>query len=473
MAAKRIYQLAKEFEREEKEIIEFLTGQGIKVGNRLSAVSDEAYSLLKAKYTAPPEPEPVPEPEPEPEPVVQPAQEESPETPAEQTQPAPGKKKKKKNKNPQADMNFQVDEQAAPVDQSDASSEKFNPAMKAVYREAIEAGNMFIENYKAGGGTSKNKMKKFKPYLSSRIDETDFLQLSMYDNVDSSPIRYYKALNKMVSLAFKIIQAYGVTNRETLAEMRVNVAPLGETYVYDEAFTEEENKRFEYQQKFLFTTLGHGVGSVNDNLYELKKYCERMKMRFEHIDLVEYITGGENSLEVKNRVPFNLIVEAISNSLRGVARRVEFYKSRKEFVLTAVEEFIAWREGYKALKTQGADAAKLEKYLEIEQKLFELLEFCSFKNLFPSKKNAKVIPFNEALNRLKEYRDNMDDPDAERNFKYKIRGITNVIYKPKEYIFLHQFADLDPSVDYRPPEEIAAAEAETEPATEAEEKPAD
>ncbi|MBO4779061.1 MAG: translation initiation factor IF-2 N-terminal domain-containing protein, partial [Selenomonadaceae bacterium] len=61
MAAKRIYQMAKEFERDEKEIIEFLIGQGIKVANRLSAVSEDTYNMLKVKYTAPP---PPPEPEP-------------------------------------------------------------------------------------------------------------------------------------------------------------------------------------------------------------------------------------------------------------------------------------------------------------------------------------------------------------------------------------------------------------------------
>ena len=59
---KRIFQLAKEFERDEKEIIAYLTTQGIKVSNRLSAVSEETYNMLKVKFTAPPEPEPEPEP---------------------------------------------------------------------------------------------------------------------------------------------------------------------------------------------------------------------------------------------------------------------------------------------------------------------------------------------------------------------------------------------------------------------------
>ena len=70
MAAKRIYQIAKEFECDEKKIIEFLTGQGIKVANRLSAVSEDTYNLLKAKLFAPPPPPPPP-PEPKPEPVAE------------------------------------------------------------------------------------------------------------------------------------------------------------------------------------------------------------------------------------------------------------------------------------------------------------------------------------------------------------------------------------------------------------------
>ncbi|MBQ9496326.1 MAG: translation initiation factor IF-2 N-terminal domain-containing protein, partial [Selenomonadaceae bacterium] len=70
---KRIFQLSKEFERDEKEIIAYLAEQGIKVSNRLSAVSEETYNMLKAKFMAPPPPPPEPpkpEPAPEPEPAV-------------------------------------------------------------------------------------------------------------------------------------------------------------------------------------------------------------------------------------------------------------------------------------------------------------------------------------------------------------------------------------------------------------------
>ena len=99
----------------------------------------------------------------------------------------------------------------------------------------------------------------------------------------------------------------------------------------------------------------------------------------------------------------------------------------------------------------------MEKYLSLEKKFISLVEFMSMDNLLFLKK--KPAPFATALAVLNEYRDNMDDPDAERNFKYKIRGITLVLYKPKEFVFLYQLANLEPHKDYRSPEMIAAAEA--------------
>ena len=86
--------MAKEFECDEKEIMAFLAKQGVKVSNRLSAVNEETYNMLKAKFQAPP---PAPEPEPEPEPapeVKEVAPAETPAEPTEQTQPAPVGKKK-------------------------------------------------------------------------------------------------------------------------------------------------------------------------------------------------------------------------------------------------------------------------------------------------------------------------------------------------------------------------------------------
>ncbi len=201
------------------------------------------------------------------------------------------------------------------------------------------------------------------------------------------------------------------------------------------------------------------MGKVNDNLFDLKMYAEEKKRACEHISFVDYITNPESKLETKVPMPFDLLAETILFSIRSVPYHVGFYQENKERILMAIENFYAWIDGYKTLKEQGADPTKLEKYLYLEKKFFKLVEFMSFDNLVYIKRKSKPVPFVAMIDLLNGYRDNMDDPDAERNFKYKTRGVATTLYKPKEYIFLYQLAELEPNKDYRPPEEIAAAEA--------------
>lgn len=473
MAAKRIYQLAKEFERDEKELIAFLTSQGIKVGNRLSAVTDDAYNLLKAKYTAPPEPPPPPpEPEPKPEPTPELIAEiQSPEQPeaTNATQPAPGKKKKKKKKAAQPDdadtVEAAADEQAvdSPFKYQIYDAETTSKGTQKVYLDAIAAGNAFISNYNF---MTKKQRKELKPRLTRITDPWNVLHKIKFDNPDISAARYWNAVNKLVTGAFKLVNEYGLIHRNILAEMRNNMKNLGEPYEPREIFTDEENQRFAEQQKAIFKLFGHGMGAVNDNLFALKMHAERMKLKYEFNDFLEYATNPAAELRCNDRVPFNDLADAITFSVSGIARRLEFYVANKEIITLFVENFFAWVDGYAKLKAEGAPAEKLEKYLDLQQRFFDLTEFMGIDNLIFVKNKTKTPPCVILLNLLNEYRDNMDDPDAERNFKYKSRGVTNGIYKPKEFVFVYQFAGLEIQKDYRPPEEVAAAEAEAPAANE-------
>ena len=451
MASKRIYQIAKEFESDEKKIIDFLAANGIKVANRLSAVSEDTYNFLKTTLFAPPpepKPEPKPEPEPEPEPElveeklaqVVPSEVSSEEAPTQ----GDGKKKKKKKKkkttpidpdNPELD---EFKDQPVPF----MTEDDVNAPTQAIYAAAITAGNDFIKSY---GGKHKAKLHVNMPICDLLLDVK-------FDNPDSSPIRYWQAIAKLTTKAFKIMQSYGITNREILGEIREITKNIGTKYEPQEIFTAEENQIFEEQQNILFETFGHGIGKVNDNLFELKMYAENQKRYCEHMNLFEYVKNpAASKLESKIPMPFDLVAETVHYSIRSVPLHVDFYKENKDLVLKSIEQYYEWVDGYKKLKEQGADAAKLEKYFNLEKKLFSLIEFMSYDNLIKNTRK-KIVPFSVVLDLLNEYRDNMDDPDAKRNFQYKVRGLTNIIYKPKEYIFLYRFAELEPNKDYRPPE---------------------
>lgn len=454
MATKRIYQIAKELEREEKDIITFLTGQGVKVGNRLSAVSEEAYEMVKAKFLAPPEPEPVPEPTPEP--VKESAPSATP-APQEGQPPAQGGGKKKKKKNKSAQQN--AEQPGMPIDLSNMQNvevECNSSVMSYGAYEAMLAGQQFIANYRVG--MTKKKIKESKPNLTPHSDPWAIICEHRVEYPDSTPMRYWQAVDKLATKSLKLLRAFGMDNRQDLAELREVVSSIGFPFQPREIFSDEENQLFEEQRELLFRTFGHGMGKVNDYLYELKRYAWDMRAQYDYMNFIEYTTTPNHALRSKERAPFTEMLDAVTFSLRGVARRFYFYRKNTERVKAVAPNFLEWIDGYAKLKEQGADAAKLEKYLYWEKKFVDFMTFAACDNLLdPNKKIG--TPYDVVLSLLKNYRDTMDDPDAERNFKYKVRGVTNIIYKTKEYVFLYRFADLEPNKDYRPPEEIAAAKA--------------
>lgn len=472
--AKRIFQMAKEFECDEKEIMAYLAKQGIKVSNRLSAVNEETYNMLKEKFTVapppPPEPEPTPAPEPEPKPEVK-EKAPAPTEPTEQPQqPQQQPKKKKKDKSPQPE---QKAEQVKPDNNpeklvSDLKVENMGKRTQHALYEGIMAGNEFISNYMptfGKMGVETNGKKKRKPMPSSTMDTWGILYNMKFEYPDSTPVRYWQAVAKLTTRAFKLLNAYGLKNREQFAKMREATSRIGKDYQPRDIFTDEENQTFARQQKLLFDTFGHGMGLVNDNLYDLKLKAERMKVSYERMNYLEYATNPQSKLRCNDRIPFDELLESVVYGVRGITRRFEFYQVHKERVDKILNDFFEWVDGYAKLKEQGADAAKVAKYFELEQKFVEIAEFMSFDNLLNFKfvEKGKPTEFDTAVGLLTAYRDDLDNPDAERNFKYKIRGLTNIIYKPKEFVFLYRFAGLQPHTDYRPPEVIAAAEQKENP----------
>ncbi len=479
---KRIFQLSKEFERDEKEIIAYLAEQGIKVSNRLSAVSEETYNMLKAKFMAPPPPPPEPpkpEPAPEPEPAVkESAPAESAEAPAQETQSAPaGKKKKKKNKGQQPEQQPQAQGQPEAEEPpmklvSDAKIESLDRQTQTVLYEGILAGNEFIRHYNSNDGQLRPAgAKKSKvPLLLPNLDTWAILYNHKFEDSDATPARYWNSVAKLMTRAFKINNHFGMSHRESLAKMRDALVSVAKDYEPREIFSDEDNEKFAAQQKLLFQSFGHGMGMVNDNLYDLKLKAERMKVKYERMNFLEYVTNPQDELRSADRVPFNELLEAVTYALRGVVRRYFFFLQNEARINRIVKSFFVWLDGYAKLKEQSAPAAKLEKYLALEEKFVDLAEFMSFDNLiiYPYDKKGKPSPFDLLFDFLETYRDNLDDPDAERDFKYKSRGITNITFKPKEFVFIYRFAELEPNKDYRPPEVIAAeAEAAAKAAAEA------
>ena len=427
--AKRIYEIAKELVRDEKEIMEFLTAQGIRVANRLSAVNEDTYNLVKTKFTEQPKVE-----EPEPPKVEQPAPDaEQPK--AEQTDAASSPKKKKKKKAQQPTDGTQP----PTIQMQQQSTSTLNAATQAIYDEAIKAGNEFIARYKQ---INEKKHDIAGNGIGQAFDSFGLLFSGKVYNADESPALYWRAVNKLTTAAYRKIQRFGLQHKEELAEMREAMKEIGAPYVPREIFTDEENERFAKQQRFLFDTFGHGQGALNDELLALKIYCERMGVKFERMNYVDYLTNPDSEFHVKPRVPYSVMSEVIAHGLRGFIRRYNFFRKNKETIALTMKTFFEWLDGYQKLKEAGAPEAKLQRYLELEEKFIYMTEFMSFDNLLRVPKKG-VIPYVNAIEVLNAYRDDLDNPEALATFQYDLRGkVMYFLVKPKEFVFMWQLGEL-------------------------------
>ncbi|MBR3745409.1 MAG: hypothetical protein IKN27_00425, partial [Selenomonadaceae bacterium] len=407
----------------------FLTAQGIRVANRLSAVNEDTYNLVKTKFTEQPKVE-----EPEPPKVEEPAPKvEQPK--AEQNDAAPSPKKKKKNKAQQP-----TDGTQPPTIQMQPQQNlsDLNAATQAVYNEAIKAGNEFIGHYKQ---VNEKKTDIAGNGMGVAFDSFGLLFSGKVYNADESPALYWRAVNKLTTAAYRKIQRFGLKHKEELAEMREAMKEVGAPYVPREIFTDEENERFAKQQRFLFNTFGHGQGALNDELLALKIYCERMGVKFEQMNFVDYLINPDSEFHVKPRVPYSVMAEVIAHSMRGFTRRFNFYQRHKEKIAIAVKTFFEWIDGYQKLKEAGAPEAKLQRYMELEEKFIYMTEFMSFDNLLRVPKK-EVIPYVNAIEVLNAYRDDLDNPEALATFKYDLRGkVMYFLVKPKEFVFMWQFGE--------------------------------
>ncbi len=425
--AKRIYEIAKELVRDEKEIMEFLTAQGIRVANRLSAVNEDTYNLVKTKFTEQPK---VEEPPPK---VEEPPKVEQPKAEQTDATSSPKKKKKYKAQQPTDGTQSPTIQMQQQYNQAD-----INAATQAVYAEAIRAGNEFIGRYKQ---VNEKKTDIAGNGMGVTFDSFGLLFSEKVYNADESPALYWRAVNKLTTAAYRKIQRFGLKHKEELAEMRETMNEVGAPYVPREIFTDEENERFARQQRFLFTTFGHGQGALNDELLALKIYCERMGVKFEQMNFVDYLVNPDSEFHVKPRVPFSVMSEVIAHGLRGFSRRFAFYQRYKEIIVLALKTFFEWIDGYQKLKEAGAPEAKLQRYLELEEKFIYMTEFMSFDNLLRVPKK-EVIPYVNAIEVLNAYRDDLDNPEAFATFKYDLRGkVMYFLVKPKEFVFLWQLGE--------------------------------
>lgn len=163
-------------------------------------------------------------------------------------------------------------------------------------------------------------------------------------DINTSPIKYYKAILSLTDNALICWREY--EKSECIDKISQASADLGNEYVDNAKLTSEENELLAARQKFVAEHFAFSTKDVTAQILSVKAQAENLAARIDEINRGENSISELAELEREPRVSFEFLVENLVEIIMEGTKRVNFFKSNKDFSNTVVNHHNAWKESY-------------------------------------------------------------------------------------------------------------------------------
>lgn len=189
-----------------------------------------------------------------------------------------------------------------------------------------------------------------KPTLLLHFDYTEIL--SDYDiaMIDSSVIKYYKAVISWIDNLFIQLDLLQEEKKDIINEFNKVKFELSKGYETNINLTKEENLLLENRQKFLEKKLNIDIDQVVKKLLSYKEQAQIIGYRIEQINDGDEGIVKLAELDEEKRAKFSLIAENTANIVMDEISRIEYFEKNKDFVTFSLNLLEEWSIAYKALK---------------------------------------------------------------------------------------------------------------------------
>lgn len=192
---------------------------------------------------------------------------------------------------------------------------------------------------------------KEKETLSSTFDYQFLLEKYNMEQIGSSMIQYYEAVQRWIDELLQKLDDYETQKESVILDFNTISLKLSKKYENNSNLTEQENALLESRQAFFKKNLSLGMNTVKSKLLAVKKQADDLESR------IDEINEGQNSikelaqLEKKDRISFAFLAENTAKIIKNALLKIEFFESHHQFVLHAIEIWESWSEDYRVLKT--------------------------------------------------------------------------------------------------------------------------
>ena len=246
-----------------------------------------------------------------------------------------------------------VKHQLQPIFDDKKATQAYNKIYieKANLKKELQALESEIQKLQEEQKRLEELAAKEKETLSSTFDYNFLLSKYNIEEIGSSMIQYYEAVQSWINELLQKINDYEKQKEKVILDFNTISLKLSKKYENNSNLTEQENDLLQQRQAFFKKNLSLGMHSVKSKLLAVKKQADDLEQRIDQID------EGQNSikelalLEKEERINFAFLAENTAKIIKNALRKIEFFEKQHQFVLHAIEIWESWTEDYKILKT--------------------------------------------------------------------------------------------------------------------------
>lgn len=283
--------------------------------------------------------------------------------------------------------------------------------------------------------------------LSSVFDFSELIGEYDINAINSSVIRYYKAVQKWIDTLVDMLEFF---ENEKLAFLK-NFEEIRDTilnaYEYELEMADDENLLFEKRRNYLQKNADFDIKAVKSRLLSIRKNADDIERNLEDINKGENIIEGLAKLENTDRVSFELLAENTIEIVRNMLVKAEYFEKNKRVLISIINIEKSWADDYKMLKVKFKNKFKnicekegisgynwsvwyrdwCLKRFAVEKLFLPLIQreiSCPIKENNSSAEQI-VSVVEKILNSLQVYKDNIDDfyTNERKNIYAKFAGL--------------------------------------------------
>lgn len=246
-----------------------------------------------------------------------------------------------------------VNHELQPIFNDEKATEAYNKIYieKANLQKELQALEPEIQKLQEEQKRLEEIALKEKETLSSTFDYKFLLSKYNMEEIGTSMIQYYEAVQSWINELLQKINDYEIQKEKVILDFNAISLKLSKKYENNSNLTEQENDLLQQRQAFFEKNLSLGMHSVKSKLLAVKKQADDLEQRINQID------EGQNSikelalLEKEERINFAFLAENTAKIIKNALRKIEFFEKQHQFVLHSIEIWESWTEDYKILKT--------------------------------------------------------------------------------------------------------------------------